>query len=80
MKTVNITIRDVKEEALRELKAKAAKENKKLGVAVTEAIEFWVHAGGLHKKKKSKFTDLNPVNFGPGSEKWSTQIDEVLYG
>ena len=80
MTTVNITIRDVKEEALRELKAKAAKENKKLGVALTEAIEFWVHTGTLHKKKKSRFTDLKPINFGTGSKHSSTDIDKVLYG
>lgn len=80
MTTTNVTFRDVDEEALRELKTEAAREKKKLGQAVTEAIEYWVHHRRIHKKKNGKFTDLKPVNFGLGSEHSSTDIDKVVYG
>ncbi|MBI5227754.1 hypothetical protein HY988_04160 [Candidatus Micrarchaeota archaeon] len=79
MTYVNITIRNVKEQALLELKAEAAREKKNLGEAVTEAIEYYVHNKKTFKKKGAKFTDLKPVDFGKGSERWSTSIDEILY-
>lgn len=76
----NVTIRNVKEEALQELRVEAAREKKKLGEAVSEAIEYWVHHRKIHTKKKGKFTDLKPVDFGLGSEHSSTDIDRVVYG
>ena len=77
---VNITIRSVAEDALRELKAEAAREKKKLGQAASEAFIYWAHHRKLHQKKKSRFTDLKPVHFGSGTKHSSTDIDKVLYG
>ena len=80
MTNVNITIRNVKEDAIIELKAEAARERKNLGEAVTEAIEYWVHQRKINKKKKGKFTDLKPIDFGSKSEHSSTDIDRIVYG
>lgn len=80
MTKTNVTFRDVSEEALRELKMEAAREKKKLGEAVTEAIEYWVHQRKINKKKKGKFTDLKPIDFGSKSEHSSTDIDRIVYG
>ena len=80
MTKVNMSFRGVEEETMRELKAEAAKEKKKLGDALSEAVEYWIHYRKLQKKKKGKFTDLKPISFGPGSKHSSTDIDKVVYG
>jgi len=76
---MNITIRDVDEKVFRRFKAEAVKEGLKLGSALTSAMKFW-----LEKKRESRpgksLLDLRPVDWGPGTEKSSTEIDETLYG
>jgi predicted CopG family antitoxin len=34
----------------------------------------------LRKKDPRKLLKIKPIDFGPGSENLSTEIDEVLYG
>ena len=80
MTNVDMTIRNLDEEVLREFKAEAVRENKTFGQAAVEAFRFWLeHKFSLKMKKKMKLSDSKPVDFGPGTEGLSEQLDEVLY-
>ena len=76
---VNVTLRNFDDKLYRELKAEAARDDLTIVDALTRAVSVWLteHA---HKKKKKSVFDYKPVDFGPGSEKSSQEIDEVLYG
>ena len=71
-----ITVKDVDEKTFRELKAAAVKARMAVGRALTMAMHTWLTE--LEKPKK-KLTDFEPVRGGPGTEKLSEQIDEILY-
>lgn len=72
------TIRNLDEANFRELKAKAAREGKSLGEAVNEAIQVYLHEPVRIKTRS--ILDLQPIEFPPGNENLSREIDPVLYG
>ncbi len=76
-------VRDVDEKAIRKFKALAVEERMKLGDALTKAMLYWL-AKEKKDKKKAKGVDsllkIKPFNWGPGTEKTSSEIDEILYG
>jgi len=75
---VDATIRNLDEEAYRQLKARAAVEGKSVGEAMTEAIRLYIAQG--RKRKTRSIRDMKVVDFGPGTEHLSEEIDQVLYG
>lgn len=79
--SMNASFRDVNEKLFKEFKAETAREGLKLGSALNEALRFWMEQKRkMTRKKKTGFFDLKPWDFGPGSEKSSQEIDEVVYG
>lgn len=77
---VNVSFRDVDEDAFREFKVVIARLGLKAGVAVSEAFRMFSASLEHKKKKKVSFLSLKPVDWGSGTEKSSSEIDEVLYG
>ncbi|MCA1812805.1 MAG: ribbon-helix-helix protein, CopG family [Halobacteriales archaeon] len=75
---MDATIRNLDEEAYRQLKARAAVEGKSVGEAMSEAIRLYVAQG--RKRKTRSIRDIKVLDFGPGTERLSEQIDDVLYG
>ncbi|MBS3175024.1 hypothetical protein J4440_04045 [Candidatus Woesearchaeota archaeon] len=76
MKT-QITVKEVDKKIFQELKAEAIKRKLNVGTALTLAMQNWLSS--LRKKKKD-LLDLKPSDWGPGTERLSEQIDEVIYG
>ena len=80
MTNVDVTFRKVDEAALRNFKVEAVRENKSFGEAVAEAMRLWVDHKKFTQQKKIKLSDSKPVDFGPGTENLSQEIDKILYG
>lgn len=74
---MDATIRNLDEEAYRLLKAKAAVEGKSVGEAMNEAIRLYLAST---RRRKRSIRDIRPVDFGPGTERLSEGIDDLLYG
>ena len=79
MTNIDMTIRNLDKDVVRNFKAEAVRENKTLGEAVVEALKLWPEHKGFFQKKKMKLSDSKPVDFGPGTEDLSERLDEVLY-
>ena len=78
--TVDVTFRNVDAEVLRNFKAEAVREDKTFGEALADALLAWLeHRQVELTKKKTKLSDIKPVDFGPGTENLSTHADDVLY-
>ncbi|MDX2181911.1 MAG: hypothetical protein SFV18_20120 [Bryobacteraceae bacterium] len=73
------TIRNLDPEAFRELKARAVRDGKTIGEAVSEAIRSY-NSNGNGRKKKTLMELWTPIDLGPGTENLSMEIDKVLYG
>lgn len=72
-----VTIRDVDQKVFQEFKADAVKRGLKLGTAITLAMEkFRTEL----RERKVKFTSLEPISWGKGTEKVSEEVDKILYG
>ena len=80
MKKELITIRNVDEEVLRKFKAKAMEERMKMGQALTQAMKRWLREKGKTKVNPRMLLKIKPFDWGPGTEKTSEEIDEILYG
>ncbi len=77
----DVTFKNVDEEILREFKAEAVREGKTFGEALIEAFLVWLeHKRISLTKKRMKLSDLKPMDFGPGSEKGSVEVDKIVYG
>ncbi len=77
MKTTQITVKEVDEKVFQELKLAALKGKMTVGVALTLAIETWL---STLNKLKGNLSDLKPIDWGPGTEYASEQVDEIMYG
>ena len=77
MKKIQITVKEVDEEAFNELKSEAIKGKMNVGTALTLAMENWTSS---LKKTKDSLLKWKPVDWGPGTEHLSEQIDEIIYG
>ena len=73
-----ITARDVDEEVFRKFKAVVVQKGMKTGTALTQAVRGWIKEEG--EKKKKKTLKITPWDWGPGHERDSERVDEVLYG
>jgi plasmid stability protein len=75
----NVTLRNFDDKLYRELKAEAARDGLTVVEALAQAVSVWltVHT---HKKNRKSVFDYKAVDFGPGSEKSSQEIDTALYG
>lgn len=77
----NVMFKNIDEKILREFKSEAVLEGKTFGQALVEALLTWLEQRQLlRKKKKMKLSDLKPIDFGPGSERTSLEVDKIVYG
>jgi hypothetical protein len=77
---MNITIRGVDEKVFRDFKEETARKGFNLGNAVTNAMRTWLGNERAEKKGKKCFLDLEPFDWGEGTERSSVEIDKILYG
>lgn len=79
-----IGVRDVDEETFRRFRARALAEKIKLGDALTMLMIKYLKEKEKRKeehwKKVLALAEAKPLNFGPGNERLSEQVDEILYG
>lgn len=75
---MNISVRDVNAEAFKKFKMHAIKHGLNIGSALNEALNFWVDAKE-QKKRKLRFLELKPIDFGKNSENSSIEIDKMIY-
>lgn len=83
MKKTFIGIRDVDEVTFRKFRAISIEEKIRLGKAITFAMSDYIEKQHIKKKQKNNAKELlkvKPFNWGPGTEKTSKEIDEILYG
>jgi plasmid stability protein len=76
---MDTTIRNLDEQAYRDLKARAAFEGKTMGQAVNEAIRAYLAGPGARRGTRS-LEELRPELYPEGNERLSDEIDEVVYG
>ncbi|HUP21036.1 MAG TPA: hypothetical protein VM778_13950 [Gemmatimonadota bacterium] len=76
---MDTTIRNLDEDAYRQLKARAALEGKTIGQTVNEAIRAFV-ATRPPTARSYDWKDLEPLQFPPGNERLSEEIDAIVYG
>ncbi|MEK6924343.1 MAG: hypothetical protein AABW54_03840 [Candidatus Micrarchaeota archaeon] len=72
---VNVFVKNVDDGAYRLAKVIAAREDKPIGRVVSESILLLAQ-----RARKKGLAAVKPVDFGPGTEKLSQSIDEILYG
>jgi len=83
MKKTFIAVRDVDEETFQKFKEASMKERMKLGIALTLAMKTWLKERLIKEKKKKgikHLLEIEPFDWGPGTESISQDIDEILYG
>ncbi len=76
---MDTTIRNLDAKLYRKLRTRAAAEGKTVGAVVNAALRAYLARQPVAPKVIS-FFDLPAWDFGPGNERLSEQIDEVLYG
>ena len=76
---MDTTIRNLDEEAYRELKARAALTGKTVGELVNEAIRRYLSWQGPQLKRGS-LRELVPEKYAKGTERLSEEIDAIVYG
>ena len=77
MAKIQVTVKNVDEEAFSELKAEAARKKLQIGIALSLAIEKWLSES---KKPKLQLTNWNTIKGGAKTRLLSEQIDSILYG
>ena len=77
MTGIQVTIKNVDEDAFSELKAEAAKKKLPVGRAVSLAIENWLSES---KKPRLHLTKWKTIKGGANKRLLSEQVDSVLYG
>lgn len=77
MGKIQVTIKNVDEEAFSELKAEAARKKLPVGIALSLAIEKWLSES---KKPKLQLANWDTIKGGAKTRLLSEQIDSILYG
>ncbi len=73
---MDISVREVEEQAFREFRVKAVSKGLTTGIALSQAMREW--AGKPEKKPKKSFFDLKPWAWKEKNA--SMKVDESLYG
>jgi antitoxin FitA-like protein len=76
-------IRNIDRDVYRRFKAQAAAEGRSIGEVINDAMRAYLPSpppSGTRKRRRKSIADLPVWDFGPGSERWSEEIDEFLYG
>lgn len=73
---MDTTIRNLDKQAYREIKARAALEGRPVGEVINDALRSYV-TNNPATPRTASFRDIQPVDFGPGSENLSRDMDLV---
>lgn len=76
---MDTTIRNLDEDAYRELKARAALTGRTIGDVLSEAIRCYLVRPATGTRRGS-LRDLTPELYPEGTERLSEHIDAVVYG
>ncbi|MFO7769684.1 MAG: ribbon-helix-helix protein, CopG family [bacterium] len=76
---MDTTIRNLDDDAYRELKARAAREGRTMGQMVNEAIRAYLGRPETSGEEGS-LLDLIPEEWPEGNEHVSEEIDGIVYG
>ncbi len=76
---MNVSVRGVDEAVFRNFRSEVVRRGLTVGEVVNELLSKWLSAKKTNTKKFS-LLELEPVDLGKGSEKLSSQVDEILYG
>ncbi|MEK6942995.1 MAG: hypothetical protein AABX00_02960 [Nanoarchaeota archaeon] len=77
MAKIQVTIKNIDEDAFSELKAEAARKKLPVGIALSLAIEGWLaHA----RKPLLPLTEWKSVKGGSKTRLLSSELDKALYG
>ncbi len=74
---MQLSVRNVDKKVFENFKVEVTKEGLTIGKALTMALDQWVES---KSKKREKFLELKPIDWGTGTEKTSKEIDNILYG
>ena len=74
---MDTTIRNLDDQAYKELRARAALEGRTVGDLMNEAIRGYL---ARPTQGKRSLRALKPKRFRPGNENLSSDIDAILYG
>jgi plasmid stability protein len=74
---MDTTIRNLDEQAYKELRARAVLEGRTVGEVINEAIRGYL---ARPTPGKRSLRDLKPIRFPDGNENLSSEIDEIVYG
>ena len=77
MGKIQVTIKNIDEDAFSELKAEAARKKLQVGTAMSIAIEKWLSES---KKPNLPLTKLETIKGGAKTRLLSEQVDSILYG
>lgn len=73
---MDTTIRNLDERVYREAKAQAARTGRTIGEVVNEALRAYLG----QPPATYGWSDLQPLDFPPGNETLSEEIDAIVYG
>lgn len=77
---MDTTIRNLDARLYRAMLARAKAQKRTVGSLVNEAFRSFLKPKPSVPSARRSFLDFAPVDFGPGTENLSEQIDEILYG
>jgi len=77
--TLDTTIRNLNEDAYRQLKARAALEGRPIGEVLSDLIRQAAGTGAAWPKRGSAH-DIRPQPFGKKNRRLSEEIDAIVYG
>jgi len=74
-------IRGIEEETYVKFREKAVSKRLRVGEALTLAMKEWLEKEEKREKvNPSNLLKIKPFDWGPGTERTSEEIDEILYG
>ena len=76
---MDTTVRNLDEQAYRELRARAVLEGRTVGELISEAIRDYLGRGAV-KRGAASLRMLRPEPYQEGNEQLSSEIDAVVYG
>lgn len=75
---MDVQVRDLDDQAYRELSARAALEGRTVGELIGEAIQAYLDRR-IPKRSGVSLRELRPEPFPKGNERLSSQIDAIVY-
>lgn len=76
---MDTTIRNLDEQAYREMRARAVLEGKTVGELMNEAMRSYLGRGGW-RRQTATLRALRPEPYPEGNDRLSGEIDAIVYG